>query len=61
MYSIEHALDDGDARLTNLADKLKDRVIRDCLGEGVEEVLSRNEVRLEATDCVDVSRRRVHL
>ena len=61
MYSIKHALDDGDARLTNLADKLKDRVIRDFLGEGVEEVLSRNEVRLEATDCVDVSRRRVHL
>jgi hypothetical protein len=61
MYSIEYALDYGDARLTNLADKLKDRVIRDCLGKGVEEVLSRNEVRLEATDCVDVSRRRVHL
>lgn len=61
MYSIEHALDNGDSRLTNLADKLKDRVTRDCLGEGVKEVLSCNEVRLEAADCVDVSGRRVHL
>ena len=61
MHSIEHALDDGDAGLTNLADKLKDRIILDCLGEGVEEVLSSHEIGLEATDCVDVGRSRVDL